>query len=270
MTQDWIASLVGRGLRGEPIGASEQESPEAAAVMRLVSDVREGRHRQAYMGLRELKLLDQEEKKRLIGAANESYLMERQLEWTNHGILRSFRFWSIEEKQAYLRLTVEVMDCCKTVTPHVTLGFGSVLAIMRDNDFVPHDDDMDILVAFPLDSVRRYPDALEILNKAFEPSGLRAHGNYLSHRNVNKNNGKSVDVFVGFIEDDRVSWFPSRRGNLRVEEVFPAKKVDFLGVDCEIPADPDTYLQATYGESWKTPIANWNHPWNRQEYVDFE
>lgn len=270
MTQDWIASLVARGLRGEPIEASEQKSPVAAAVMRLISDVREGRHREAYMGLRELKLLDSDEKKQLIGAANESYLMERQLEWTNHGILRSFRFWTIEEKQAYLRLTVEVMACCKTVTPHVALGFGSVLAIMRDNDFVPHDDDMDILVAFPLDSVKRYTKALEILNNAFEPGGLRAHGNYLSHRNVNKNNGKCVDVFVGFIEDDRVSWYPSRRGNLGVTDVFPAKKVGFLGVQCEIPANPVAYLEATYGAAWKTPISNWNHPWNRPEYADFE
>lgn len=270
MTQDWIAPLVSRGLRGEPIEASEQESQEAAAVMRLVSDVREGRYREAYMGLRALKLLNQEEKKRLIGAANEAYLMERQLEWTNHGILRSFRFWSVEEKQAYLRLTVEVMACCKTVTPHVALGFGSVLAIMRDNDFVPHDDDMDILVAFPLDAVRQYPEALEMLNTAFESCGLRAHGNYMSHRNVNKNNGKSVDVFVGFIEDGRVSWFPSRRGNLSVAAVFPARKVDFLGVECEIPADPVAYLEATYGESWRTPIANWNHPWDRSEYASLE
>lgn len=270
MTQDWIASLVGRGLRGESIDAAEQESPEAAAVMRLISDVRGGQHREAYLGLRELKLLNQEEKKRLIVAANESYLMERQLEWTNHGILRSFRFWSIEEKQAYLRLTVEVMSCCKSVSPFVTLGFGSVLAIMRDNDFVPHDDDMDILVAFPLNSARRYHDALGMLREAFESCGLRAHGNYLSHRNVNKDNGKCVDVFVGFIENDRVSWFPSRRGNLRVTDVFPARKVDFLGIECEIPADPVAYLEATYGEAWKIPISNWNHPWSRQEYADFE
>jgi hypothetical protein len=270
MTDDWIASLVAQGFREEAVEASGQESPKDVAILQLVSDVREGRYREAYMGLRALGLLDQEEKKRLINAANESYLMEKQLEWTNHGILRSFRFWSLEEKQAYLRLTVEVMSCCKTVTPHVTLGFGSVLAFMRDNDFVPHDDDMDILVAFPLDVVRRYPEALELLRKAFEANGLRAHGDYPSHRNVNKNNGKSVDVFVGFIEDGRVSWFPSRRGNLRVEDVFPAENVDFLGIECEIPANPNIYLEATYGDSWKTPIANWNHPWNRREYSDFE
>lgn len=269
MTRDWIASLVSRGLRGEPIEVSEQESPEAAAVMGLVSDVREGRHREAYMGLRELKLLDQDEKKRLIGAANESYLMERQLEWTNHGILRSFRFWSEEDKTEYLRMTCDLVANLKEISPYTSLGFGSVLAFARDGDFIPHDDDMDTLIAFDVGRIGKFSEALALIEEVLKSRGYTVHGKLPSHRNVRWKGGKAMDVFVGFIEDGMVSWFPSNRRNLKVGQVFPTQTVKWFGIDCEMPNKPDEYLAATYGADWRNPLPNWNHPWNKAEFSDF-
>ncbi len=270
MSHDCIVAQVHNYFGGDILPTLEANaSPQATAIERLLTCVKSGEYREAYLGLRQESSLDPASKLALIAAVNSSYLLRRDLEWTNHGILRSFRFWSTEEKADYLRMTREVMVSLKRLSPHVSLGFGSVLAIIRDADFIPHDDDMDILIAFEVEKLNKFPDALSQVEQVLTADGYGVHGKYPSHRNVNRNNGKAVDVFVGFIEDGDVSWFPSRRRNLRMAQVFPTKSVELFGVECEIPNQPEEYLAATYGEDWRMPISNWNHPWNQVEYSDF-
>jgi hypothetical protein len=76
------------------------------------------------------------------------------------------------------------------------------------------------------------------------------------------------DVFVGFAEDERVSWFPSARGNLALSQVFPTRDVTLHGVSCPFPAQPETYLEATYGARWREPDSHFMHPWDRKQYAD--
>jgi hypothetical protein len=238
-------------------------------IDQLLDMVRNGSYQEAYMGLHSDKSINRAAKLDLMHAVNSFYLLERQLEWTNHGILRSFRFWSVDEKREYLKATCGLMDSLKPVSPYVSLGFGAVLAIVRDADFIPHDDDMDILIAFEVERVGKYSDALKLVEDALKLDGYAVHGKLPSHRNAKLKGGKPIDVFVGFIEEGMVSWFPSARKNLRVDQVFPTRTVELLGVECEIPNKPEEYLAITYGADWRNPIPNWNHPWNRAEFGEF-
>ncbi len=269
MSHDGIVSQV-RDYFGDDLPAPQIEaSPQAAAIERLLTCVKTGEYRQADVALRKEKSLDPAGKLTLIEAVNSSYLFRRDLEWTNHGILRSFRFWSPQEKADYLRMTREIMVSLKRLSPHVSLGFGSVLAIVRDGDFIPHDDDMDVLIAFEVEKLNKFPDALSQIEQVLLADGYGVHGRYPSHRNVNRDGGTAVDVFVGFVEEGDVSWFPSKRRNLRMSQVFPTRSVELFGVECDIPNQPEQYLAATYGADWRMPISNWNHPWKQDEYRDF-
>jgi hypothetical protein len=238
-------------------------------VDQLLQMVWDGKYQEAYRELHSDKSMVRATKLELMRAVNSSYLLERELEWTNHGILRSFRFWSLEEKQEYLAATCDMMGVLKKVSPHVSLGFGSVLAIVRDADFIPHDDDMDILIAFDVEHVTKFSDALALVERTLASDGYAVHGKLPSHRNAKLKGGKPIDVFAGFIEEGMVSWFPSARKNLRVDQVFPTKVAQLFGIECEIPGKPEEYLTATYGADWRNPIPNWNHPWNRAEYSEF-
>jgi len=230
--------------------------------------VRVGEHSAAVNGIRTDKLLSENEKRSIIAAINDGWLLDQELEWTTHGIARTFRFWSREQKVAYIERANELVLDLLALSPLVSFGFGAVLGFVRDGDLIPHDDDLDTLIAFPASNAS-FCGAKEQLKKHLNAKGWSVSGDYPSHFNVFRPSQRSIDVFIGFVEDQRVSWFPSRRRNLRVHDVFPTQEFEVLGQLCPIPADPKRYLAATYGENWFEPIANWHHPWDASEYGDF-
>lgn len=231
-----------------------------------------GDYADAYKQMRAEKSLTDEQKKQIINAINEACLFKRQLEWGNHGVLRSFRFWNAAQKTEYLRRAVEIAEFLKAeVTPYVSFGFGSVLGYVRDNDFIPHDDDMDLIIALPVERGATFAAVKLALKEKLEAAGFTVKGDEnLSHVRVVRGRFAGTDVFIGFIDpEDTVSWFPTRRGISKFSEVFPAKSVTWFGVDCPMPAVPEKYVAAVYGEDWRTPLPNWNHPWDRSQYREF-
>jgi len=236
-------------------------------ALRYCNLVLNGQYREAYDELRADKSVADEDKKKLMSAVSAALLHFRNLEWTNHGIEKTFRYWNRSEKETYLRQAQAIADELKRLTPFVALGFGAVLGLVRDRDFVPHDDDMDLIIAF--EEPMKFAEAKDLVKAHLEKAGYVCHGQNLSHFGVNTGKGRAVDVFIGFVEDDRVSWFPSARRNLQLWDVFPAEKADLFGIELDVPCDAEAYLSATYGEDWRKPIVNFSHPWDARQYRDF-
>lgn len=258
-------SLVAGGALAPTASAIEQR------LQHYLRAVQAEEYTEAYTQLRADKTLSDSEKKALIDAVNHSLLFGRDLEWGNHGMRRSFRFWSEVEKRQYLLRALQIVECLKrNFTPFVTFGFGSVLGMIRDNDFIPHDDDMDLLIAFPRDSDASFAKAkLEIQNVLLREGYWVPENNMRTHHTVAKGPWAGTDIFIGFIDPgERISWFPSKRGGLHFSEVFPTATFELFGVACPVPAQPERYLEVTYGSDWRSPIPNWNHPWHFSEYQD--
>jgi hypothetical protein len=211
-------------------------------------------------------ILDNSQKKNLRSIYSINQLYSLELEWTNHGIWRSFRFWSIAEKTAYLQNCLFVLRILSNLTPYVSLGFGSVLGFVRDKDFIPHDDDMDIIIALPEKDKIRYQDVIMKLKELLEQHQLIPYNFNETHMTV-----LGVDIFIGFYDVmGRVSWFPSRRhAGLNIEDIFPTQAVNIHGVKCEIPRNADRYLELTYGPAWRQADQNFSHPWDFSEYSEF-
>jgi hypothetical protein len=205
-------------------------------------------------------------RRRISTTLNSKYLLERNLEWTNHGPQRTFRFWSAEEKGKYLDSACAMIAVLRDFSPHVSFGFGAVLGLIRDQDFIQHDDDLDILIAM---EPMRFADAKERLRSFLHERGFVCHGENYTHFGVNTGKGRAVDVFIGFRQGERVSWFPSRRSSLEWNSVFPVQDFTYLGRSIPLPADAEAYLVATYGPDWREPDASWHHPWDIREYSDF-
>jgi hypothetical protein len=222
-----------------------------------------------YTKLRSDKSITDAEKKAIRQAANETLLPPLQLEWGNHGVRKTFRFWGSAEKTTYLRRSMDILHCVRRLTPDVCCGFGTVLGFVRDNDLIAHDDDIDLIAAFSPHEFGSFARAKDALKSHLESEGFTAHGDNLSHFGVTFGAYAACDVFIGFREDDRVSWFPSKRKNLSYSGVFPAKTIKVHKVDCLVPADCEAYLAATYGTNWRTPDPQFNHPWDFSEYRSF-
>ena len=198
-------------------------------------------------------------------------LLERfQLEWNSHGLKRTFRHWPASRKQSYLREALEIMNQLRSVSGGVCLGFGAVLGWQRAKDLVPHDDDLDILVAFDRREVPDLGQALERVEAALLERGCVIKGRFFAHLwvQLDHDSPQTLDVFVGLMEDDAVSFYPSQRAGLKVDMVFPAVEQELLGVALPMPARIEDYLAATYGPRWTSPDPAFSHPWSRESYAD--
>jgi hypothetical protein len=193
-------------------------------------------------------------------AVNEALLPARGMEWTVHGPQRPFRLWSALEQVDYVEdSSAAVVAALGSLTPNVCLGFGSVLAVVRDHALIPHDDDIDIIIGFEPDEAATIADGLERIERHLRPLGFQVSGAFAAHRHVRRPGRKRVDVFVGLFEGDAVSWYPGARGGLTRAIVFPPRTAELLGVACRIPHDPETYLERLYGPGWTTPDPFFRH-----------
>jgi hypothetical protein len=198
---------------------------------------------------------------------SKTLLLERHVEWTHHGIRKTFRFYTPSQKHYYLKKATELIAILNDFTPHVVLGFGAVLGFVRDGDFIPHDDDLDLLVAIP---PIRFAEAKAALSEFFAASGFVIKGQEnLSHLTVHRPKEPGFDIFPGFTEGEWVSWFPSNRKVIRFDEVFPPVMKLYHDVEIPLPRQPERYLELTYGPEWGNPLPHWNHPWDQQQYQDF-
>ena len=200
---------------------------------------------------------------------NRRWLFPRELEWTSHGVRRSFRFWSSEQRQAYLGFALEVIEALQELTPDVCFGFGSALSIVRDHDLIPHDDDLDVLIGFEPDQAGTHTEGKQLIRDCLQDKGFRVTGGMASYQWVTPSTGGTrLDVFLGVFEGDKIAWYPGRRGALTREMMFPPQTREFLGHQVQVPAQPETYLEQIYGSGWSTPDPNFQHSWRPQDYSD--
>lgn len=214
------------------------------------------------------RVLPAEYKPVLFKQINELILNARDMEWTSHGMKRSFRYWTRLEKQEYIRSAMKIMDELKELSPDVTFGFGSVLAAIRDKDMLPHDDDMDTLIAFKKSQVKTYVQAMNLVEEF-----LAKRGYYVIEKKFNvcktQIGTHKVDVFVGIYEDDgTIGWYPNKRHILKRSDIFPTKNIKILGEDYSVPKNADKYLEYVYTKDWKHPDPGFKYYRDRSMYSD--
>jgi hypothetical protein len=196
-------------------------------------------------------------------------LNSRNLELTPHGLKRTFRFWSMEEKQAYIRLALKVVNDLKGLTPQACFGFGAALAVIRDGDLIPHDDDLDLIVGFEPHEATTLLEALDRVAEFLRPLGYTVWGTFTGHWHVAEPGSKYLlDVFVGLFEGDTIAWYPGARGSLTREIMFPTTERPLLDIACPVPHDPELYLERVYGAGWRQPDPGFTHAWDPAEYQD--
>jgi hypothetical protein len=205
---------------------------------------------------------------------NENILRKHEKELTIHGITKSFRFWSDKEKQTYVKFANAVMDTLRPLSAHICLGYGSVLGIVREHDLLPHDNDIDVLIALPSTPPAKLSDHVHNVEDFLKSHGFDvasyesdASKKFLSHRWVSDGENK-LDVFVGIIEEPYVSFYPGHRRRMKLDDIFPAIEVRIHDVETILPRNPFRYLEQVYGNDWNIPSASWQHSWDISEFRD--
>ncbi len=127
----------------------------------------------------------------------------------------------------------------------IFLVSGTLLGYMRNGNFLPHDDDLDVGIfdGFSVDTLR----SVLYSTGCFSIMAKRSP-HYMRLRHIN---GTAIDIFTHYREQDdywhaisRTSWHNSP---------FALKKVEFLGFETYIPDPPEKYLEENYGKDWRIP-----------------
>lgn len=165
---------------------------------------------------------------------------------------RKFLYLGIKQidKDISLRNLKDFLDIMQEAGIDATVGFGSLLGIVRDNDFITWDEDIDLCIL--KEEEGKLEDSLWTLReKGFELVRYERIGLYSFMRF-----GEYIDVYVlkdigGGIRNCGVDF-------LFEEDFTDTVKHDFKGVQVNIPRNYERHLEFLYGD-WKTPV----------QYADF-
>lgn len=172
-------------------------------------------------------------------------------------------------------IAIELLDkLIKILDKHNIQYFlisGTLLGYVRHNDFIPWDDDMDIIVSE--DFVKKYdiivnsddkdinflattPDYIYkffFTNKVFCPDNM-------------KYNWPFIDIFVYRESDVNINFFNKDWDKMHF---FPAQKVLFNNIATLIPSNSDYFLSLNYGKDYmKIYISpSWNHKTEKHHFI---
>lgn len=128
--------------------------------------------------------------------------------------------------------------------------FGTLLGIVRSNDLIPHDDDVDFGY-FKKDEAKVI-EKLDILHNQGDFKVIRNEFNNLY--TIYKD-----DVFIDMYEyevldnDDFVKQGHRAAYDITKDELYPMKKIFFKGKEFDCMANPIKFFERYYGKDWQTP-----------------
>jgi len=147
-----------------------------------------------------------------------------------------------------LKEVKQVLDQLKVV---FLLGSGSCLGAVRDNAFIPWDDDVDLISVIGSNDVTE--ESANATTAALRDKGYfvrEMDGAYSKTRMTMKNHVRVTVEFVQVI-DGNVYAYPGIRLPTRL--FTQPKEIEFLGERFLVPNPPEEYLRLKYGPEWKVP-----------------
>ncbi len=129
--------------------------------------------------------------------------------------------------------------------------YGTLLGCIRDNDFIPHDDDVD--VCFLADgqgldaAVREFRQVVKTLSdidqKVQSDSSAQFHWGL---------QGTTLDVFMAWTEGDNLYMY-NAGGKFARDQIYPLLEHEFKGRQVLVPNDSEALLELIYGPGWRVP-----------------
>lgn len=172
------------------------------------------------------------------------------------------------EKEKFLAALDRVVSILAGQGIDAMVGYGTLLGAVRSGTFLPHDDDVDLII---FDGSCSQEQAQ--LGKARIIEALRAHGAdardsgyWHLHAVVD---GVVVDLFPAWREGDDM-FMPMEQLKLRAvpaRHVLPVGRISLYDRVYPAPSNPEAFLADRYGEGWNVPDPYYEWPWPIERMV---
>ena len=169
-------------------------------------------------------------------------------------------------------ITKDIYNVFEDVGIEYTYAFGSLLGIIRDKGFMPHDDDVDIMVM-------NDENKIGLLINELEKNGFKlihyckVDSIITEYTFLYKNTGLTIDVFINFKTNDNLLttyWLYQdankhykNKNQMSVSmtkkcDISDYKYVNYWGVDLRVPKNAEEVLYWNYGEKWMIKDPNYS------------
>lgn len=156
----------------------------------------------------------------------------------------------IDKKQAKENL-FDIIEVLQEHNIRYGLFAGTLLGAVRENDFIAHDEDVDLYV-LEEDRIKLFDSLPTLLNKGFSVVRYHRTGKTLS---IIRNNQYTDFSFFGYYN----GYLRNSGEWLALSNLLETtKEYVFLGKSVRIPTDAEGLLECTYGLDWHIPI-KWNN-----------
>lgn len=159
----------------------------------------------------------------------------------------------LNKEVCYESLSI-IHDIFKKHNVFFWLSEGTALGFVRGNDFISHDDDLDISI-FEKDREKLKKALFELCKNGFTVDYMRPYKPTIV---CLSRNGENIDIDVAGINNNCVACWSSGQGSCHCKHLLPyLKKFNKLKIRGKIYNVPTTkYLEFLYDKDWRTPIKN--------------
>lgn len=183
--------------------------------------------------------------------------------FTRHGLNRSQLQTNSE---AYLDLAQSVIAVLRSNGIESFLCYGTLLGAVREQGFIPHDDDMDLVylgnASDPSDLSERERVLNCLVDAGFQISPqwpmLNVHVSRRTSPSI------SVDLFPSWRDGETLHMYMERMvvRPLPAKLISPLGEVEFYGQTFPAPAEVDSFLSQRYGQTWSESnrFFEWPYP----------
>lgn len=173
------------------------------------------------------------------------------------------------ESDAYLGLITRASEVLADCGYPAMLAYGTLLGVVREQDFLAHDDDVDVIIPVEVSQWSEVQPLLEKLHHELRQRGWKVSrpNSYTNFHLTDPASGLHLDVFPVAIHGERASLHMEKMAVREIDTavVVPPSKSTFKGLDVLLPAKPEEFLAERYGQDWKVSDPFYDWPWALQD-----